>query len=273
MLTNSEKSTIKQAASTIGVQQTRSITCPCCCTDWQEQNRPHDWRPNASMAVTRDQYCLKYHCFRATCARGSGVIPHISLDQPTRKEFKPNEYKDMLRPLSGGEKSYLHKRFEITEQQVQEQGIMFNPTRCTYIFPIRDIRGYTVGYVDRDFTGTRDLKAISYWFNDVPKLHFVLQGKIGGTCLVVEDIPSAIKAGKFVSTTALLGSHITDAQASHLSRLFSTIVLALDEDAFLKAIKLQRRYRFYFADFQLLRLTKDIKNMTYNEIEKLLEEV
>jgi len=275
MISASEKATIQQNTAGIGVSQTVNVVCPCCQTDWKEQHRPSNWKPERSMAITKERLGILYHCFRATCRRGSGFIPSLSINEPVaRKEFTAHEYQDSLRPLSEGERRSLEESFEITEADVLAQGVRYNDNRSSYIFPIRDIRGYDVGLVDRDLSGTRDLKAISYWFNDVPKLHFILgpEGK-GDKCIVVEDIPSAIKASKYMTAVALLGSHINDLQAAHLARLFSTVILALDNDAFLKAIKLMNKYTFYFKEFKLLRLQEDIKNMKYTELDKLLGEL
>ena len=272
MITANEVAEIKSAVANIGVSQTVTITCPCCESDYVEQNRPSNWRPERSMSVTKDRLGILYHCHRATCPRGNGFIPSLSINEPVkRKEFTPHEYKDSLRSLSEGERHSLEESYEITEADIHAQGILYNSDRSSYIFPIRDIRGYDVGLVDRDFSGTRDLKAISYWFNDVPKLHFILgpNGK-GDKCIVVEDIPSAIKASKYMTAVALLGSHINDLQAAHLARLFTTVILALDNDAFLKAIKLRNKYTFYFKEFMLLRLQEDIKNMKYTELDEML---
>lgn len=273
MITPSEKQVIKQATESIGVSQTVNITCPCCKTDWAEQHSPSNWRPERSMSVTKDKLGILYNCFRATCTRGKGFITSISIDTPvSTKEFRPNEYTDDLRALSEGERRYLEESFEITEDDISNEGIMYNESRGTYIFPIRDIRGYDVGLVDRDFSGSRKLKAISYWFNDVPKLHFIPhKDGLGTECIIVEDIPSAIKASKYMTAVALLGSHINDAQAAHLARLFSTATIALDDDAFLKAVKLRKKYSFYFKELFIMKLVQDIKNMTYKQLDNLME--
>lgn len=274
-LTGSEKRTITAAVESLGIDQTNTVYCPCCVTDWKEQGKPSMWKPSRSMSVTKDRIMLKYHCFRATCSRGSGILIHNSIELPrTTKKFIPTKYEYRLRNLSKKELSYLQENYFISAEQVSQHGIMFNKDKQMYVFPIKDIRGYTIGYVDRDYTGTKKLKAISSWFNESPKLHFVVshESTIGGV-LIVEDIPSAIRAGKHMTTAALMGSNISADQAQHLAALFRNVVLALDEDAFAKAVLLRSKYSYYFDSFTLLRLTKDIKNMNPQELEELFRKV
>lgn len=271
----SERDEILGTAKQLGVGQTRTITCPCCQADWKEQGSPRNWSPERSMSVTRERLGVLYNCFRATCSRGRGFIPTVSSEpEQPKKEFSPNVYVDELTQLPPSQARMLREKFEFTAEDIQREGILWNPKRSTVVFPVRDVRGYTVGYVDRDFLGARDLKAITYWFNDVPKLHIVPHASgLGNTCIIVEDIPSAIKASKYMTAVALLGSHINVDQAAHLSQLFNTAIIALDNDAFLKAIKLRKKYSLYFQELLLFHLTKDIKNMKYKELDKLFEGV
>ena len=152
-----------------------------------------------------------------------------------------------------------------TNEELKEAGVRYNPNRRTYALDIRDCDGHTVGVVDRDYRG-RVPKAISYWFNDVPKLH--VRRTRGGPILVVEDIQSAIKGSRYIDSVALLGSYISMEQAKHLRQLTDTIYLALDEDATATAYKLANKYGFYFRNFQVIPLSKDIKDMNEQELEE-----
>lgn len=269
-----EKQHILDSVSGLSLGQTRTIACPCCKNDWAEQGRPSNWRPENSMSVTKEQLGVLYHCFRATCKRGTGFIQSISAGpRITKKEFTPNEYHYDLRSLSASEEAFLEERFEFSRDTVLAAGVKYNPSRDSFVYPIRDVRGYDVGLVDRDHTGSRRPKAISYFFNDVPRLHFSFtnsQCDYRGDVLIVEDIPSAIKASRFLDSVALLGSHINDDQASHLARIYRRAIIALDNDAFEKGMRLKNKYEFYFDELLCLYLVKDIKDMSYESIERML---
>jgi hypothetical protein len=122
--------------------------------------------------------------------------------------------------------------------------------------------------VDRDFSGRRNLKAIAYWFNDVVKLYFTPVS--GEECVIVEDIPSAIKASRLKPAVALMGTHLNDKQANLIRSLYSKVIFALDEDATNKSVKLANKYRLYFDEVAVLPLAKDIKDTSYEELENIL---
>ena len=276
----SPRAEVKEAAKQIALGETGTVPCPYCMEAWVTQGRPVHWRPARSFSITRDSTGVLYHCFRASCNNSSGFIPDVTLEHIPKKKFTPMLYGYELYPLDiDTDTPLLEKGF--TCKELHDAGVKYNPIRGTYVFEIRDYQGYTVGYVDRDLTGNRKPKAITYWFNDVPKLHFArvpdTYRRTGDTIatpdplLIVEDIPSSIKGSRYIDTVALMSSHINLEQVKHLRQLTDTVYLALDEDATDKAIKLQKRYGFYFRNFIVLPLSKDIKDMNNKELREFSE--
>lgn len=257
----SNHSIIKQAATDIGVGQTVSISCPYC----QKTNE-------TSMSVTREQFGILYHCFRAKCSGSSGFIPSVSFEETQpKKEFTPAKYTDELQSLDEERAHFLKNKFGITETEMQLAGIRYNPHRGTYVYPIRDARGYDVGILDRDYSGERTPKALVYWLKDVPHLHFCPWGDLRtDSVLIVEDVVSAIKASRYIDTVALLGTGLNTQQIAHLASLYRSAIITLDNDAFDKAMKYKKKYEFYFDELSALYLVKDIKDMYDKDIEALL---
>jgi len=264
------KQEVKERSISLGLGQTDTVVCPFCKEDWLQQGKPSLWKPSKSCSITKEHTGVLYHCFRAGCSRGSGFIPGvIDYKQVKTKKFTAQEYNPETVALSKSQIEYLSTSMYMTTAEIRQAGIVFSPERSSYIFPIFNVNGYTVGCVDRDFTGKRVPKAITYWFNDCPKLHFVRT--VGtSTLLIVEDIPSCIRAGTYIDSCALLSSNINVEQARHIASYYKDIIIALDNDAFNKAIQLKRKYSFYFNSIMLLHLTKDIKNMTDKEARELL---
>lgn len=223
------------------------------------------------MSISRDNLGVLYHCFRSSCKNSSGFLPDITLEYIPKKVFTPKPYSYPLLPVINEQKQFLLDK-GFTEEEIARH-IKYNSTRNTYVYDIKDMQARIVGYVDRDYSSRRDVKAITYWFNDVPKIHFVEPvTKSNPSILIVEDIPSAIKAQRYVQSVALLGSYISMEQAQLLRKITDTVYLALDEDATRTAVMLQKRYGFYFKNFIVLPLSnKDIKDMDDTELKQFAE--
>jgi len=247
----SPRAEVKELAKQVALEETLTTDCPFCKRVWEQQGKPLTWRPNKSFSLSRSSTGVLYHCFRASCGSSSGFLPDVTLEHIPKKEFQPREYSYDLVPLDENtSKLFTDKGF--TNEELKDAGVRYNPERRTYAFDIRDTNGYTVGVVDRDF-GRRVPKAITYWFNDVTKLHF--RGSTGG-------------GSRYIQTVALLSSHINLEQVKHLRTLTDTVYLALDEDATDKAIKLQKRWGFYFRNFTVIPLSNDIKDMDEQELKE-----
>jgi hypothetical protein len=87
---------------------------------------------------------------------------------------------------------------------------------------------------------------------------------------LVEDIPSAVRAAKYVNAVALLGTRISDDAAMELSSHSSGVVIALDQDATKVSFKLYNQYRGLWKRTRIQPLKKDLKNMTEAELKELL---
>lgn len=268
------KETILQGAEDMPAQTSKTIVCPQCSEDWIIQGQPLKWRPKRSMSITRTPFGVIYNCFRASCSKG-GYYPMFHVKPPERAStgFKPAVYAYNLKELTKVQKQFFYLMYGLDSTEVEEAHFKYNPSKNTFALPILDNRGSTIGIVDRDFTGRREPKALSYWFHDVSKLYFTkwwdtLQSS---TVILVEDILSAIKVNRYYPGVALLGTALNDDKIIHLSDYFNKVILALDPDAIKKAMKLKKKYEGQFESFEVKLLKKDPKDMSDEELDEVFK--
>lgn len=90
--------------------------------------------------------------------------------------------------------------------------------------------------------------------------------------IIVEDQLSAVRASRYLSSVALLGTNLSEERVAEIRRTGnSPVYLALDNDAISSAVKYVVKYRSVLP-LQLVRLDKDIKDMSEEELEVLAKE-
>ena len=93
----------------------------------------------------------------------------------------------------------------------------------------------------------------------------------GNTAVVVEDAASATFLGMFsnCSGCALLGTNLSSLQRAQLCA-FDEVLIALDKDATRKSVKLKSKLEGR-VNVKVIRLIEDIKNMSFNTVERILQ--
>lgn len=249
-------------------ETTRDIECPWC------------GKAEKGCLLTKTANGLFFKCFHARCSspsRGKFISEGGGPAEVTKKIFQPKEYKDELVALSVVQQAYLINKYGLTYTEIAQNEIKYNPSRDSYVFSIFDYHGNVLGLVDRAYWG-RKPKSITYWFKPNINLGFPkLNNKASAEVVLVEDIISAIKVGRYKRACAILGSSITDDGAAYLADLTSHIVEALDPDTWIPpkhATKFwkppqvvhQETYSFLFDRWDLMSLPKDPKDMKDNEL-------
>lgn len=85
--------------------------------------------------------------------------------------------------------------------------------------------------------------------------------------VLVEDIPSAIRASEYMTAVALLGTNVPkDAAMEIAEHKRGRIIVALDADATAQAIRLAADNALLWGDVGVAILTKDLKDMTEEEL-------
>jgi len=260
-----EQEAISLAALDLAQGQTMRSACPFC-------HATHE----ASLAVTRQAEGLVYTCPRAKCGQrgfipSQGYDPHWEKQQP--KADKPVKSFDYdLYELPPSLRRMFHDKYDITEDELSQNGFKYAPDANRVAMPIFNWIGYSVGTVARSYAeNCKGAKAISYFNDGQAHLHYVpYAGQRSSAVVCVEDIPSAIRCARFSRACAILGSHLSDDMVAELAGHTQHIILALDPDATAKAFKLRDRYRMYFRNFDVRVLSKDPKDM---DDDQLLQEV
>jgi hypothetical protein len=264
---------IKQEAISLPMGESMSITCPKCIEDFEIQGRPSNtWNPNKSCSISRNKKGLLYKCHRASCGL-SGFTGSITFDKSIdKKQFKPKEYPYPTVALSNTQIKWFSNKYGLFKSEILKNKFRFNPERKSIVMPIFNYLNYDVGVVDRDFFNGRKPKAISYWFNDVTKVHFPrgwdYQQSSGKAIpvVIVEDILSAIKVSRYLPCIALLGSHLSDDVVHHLHKFFSKVLISLDDDAINNSLKAKRKYGVLFEDFKIIHTPQDPKDMSAKKL-------
>jgi len=114
-------------------------------------------------------------------------------------------------------------------------------------------------------------KALTYMdSSDTPKTSYYRTHRDSTRVVVVEDIPSAVRASRYVNAVALLGTSCSVEAAWEMAQVFSHVVWALDKDAVRQAYNLQRTHAIMFTKSDVLRLERDLKDETEERLEAIL---
>jgi hypothetical protein len=125
------------------------------------------------------------------------------------------------------------------------------------------------GWVLRALNTTSRTKALTYvekgeglsWYKTTPH---------SGT-VIVEDIPSAVRASVYINAVALLGHGIGLDRAREIAEYAPRpIIVALDQDVTRKAFQLAQKYALLWDDVKVLPLEEDLKDMEETELCSLL---
>lgn len=101
------------------------------------------------------------------------------------------------------------------------------------------------------------------WFTNV---------RTGGV-IIVEDQLSAIRASDYITSVALLGTHLNEERVQEIkASKLAPVYLALDNDAISTAVRHVVKYRSVLT-MKLLRLERDIKDLSYEEADRLFASI
>ena len=90
--------------------------------------------------------------------------------------------------------------------------------------------------------------------------------------MVVEDIPSAVRAARYLNAVSLNGTECGDTDAIEIAQTCRDVIWALDNDALSNAVRLLQKHRLLFKTSRVLPLKKDIKDMDEESLDALLRE-
>lgn len=91
--------------------------------------------------------------------------------------------------------------------------------------------------------------------------------------IIVEDIYSALRCSDYMNAAAILGTHINDVRVLTMREIKPSVVyLALDADAFDKAIGYVKKFRNTLRMIPV-KLERDLKNLSPEELDLFFREM
>ena len=243
-----------------------SLVCPFC-------------NKSGSYGVRRVAEGLVYNCFRIACG-AKGFVPMVggfTYSAEAAIKRKAANAKPTLNPYLGKTVSlpdsvveWLYKKYELNAACVAAQGWTYDERHHRIIMPINSYFGYTYGIVAKKLplSPYKGAKALNYFDKSEPvKLAYSRTTKewIGrqDSIVLVEDIISATKVGKYMNCAALLGTNLTHKQIAFLSAHYKEVVMMLDPDAIGKSLLYQKQYGSLFDAFKIVELKADPKDSTH----------
>lgn len=161
----------------------------------------------------------------------------------------------------------LRSRYGITEAHESLFAIGWDNTTNRLSIPVRNFRSEPLGVVLRSLNGAKP-KTLTHTEKD--SLSWFVNHTARGV-IIVEDQFSAIRASDYLTSVALLGTHLNEQRVAEIKASgLSPVYLALDADAWQKAVGYAIKYRSQLKP-QLIRLTKDIKDMNTDELSLLIK--
>ena len=220
---------------------------------------------------------LKLKCFRASCGWFALSMTDPDARLQTKRLKPPSVYRDEIRSLATAtDLTLCHKirsDYSCNLGLAIDHGWGQNERGDTLIMPVRSPYGEVRGHVTRTFDMPK--RCYTYKATAQPWLdHWTMGDMRSETTVIVEDCISALRlSGLGYNAAALLGTSITTEQAKEIQACYGQrpIYLALDRDAFEKALHLTKRHA-HILKMRPVCLDEDIKQMEHDAaIHKLFE--
>lgn len=228
-----------------------------------------------SLNVTVDQGAILWNCHRASCLEaggvGSGKLVRTSERREPRKA-RITPYEGELAYLTDEWKEYLAQKIGWKEWHLEEGRPMLAPEDNRVAFPIFSPMGLRRGWVLRSYEPYDKYKALTRMDIEEPHLSYYRPNNTPHV-VVVEDIPSAVRASRYADAVALCGGGLGLDYAMEVAAHYRSVVWALDADATATAIRLNRQFGMLFKDrSSVLVLERDLKDEQEERLCTMLEE-
>lgn len=250
------KAIIEELGNHLEAGQSTRVICPRCGGGSSEE---------LSLSITRsEEGPLLWYCFRASCDEGGNT--HAS-GKPLATKQRRAMFTGNVRELSTEQRMRIRDLWQMDPHE----DWFWTPEKSGRVaMSIRSPKFTHRGWVLRDITGKLPIKALTFlnegeegisWYKTHPQKPTV----------IVEDMPSAVRASAYVNSVALLGTNISLSRAEEIASYAPRpILVALDQDATAQAFAIARRWSLLWGDVRVLPLHQDIKNMPEKAIQELL---
>lgn len=242
-------------------ETTNSQLCPACNGGTSR---------DLSLSVSRREGRLLWICYRASCSfKGSSSSTFTSASQSTAVPYKKavagrELHRSSVR-IGQDAADYLSTQYHIDEKLSAWAEFGWSEDENRLVMPVKSYTGEVLGVMLRSLSGQQP-KVLS--FTEKGSIAWYVN-RITPGVIIVEDQLSAARASRYLTSVALLGTNLSPERAAEIKATgLSPVHLALDNDAIAQAVRYVTKYRSQLP-MQLVRLHKDIKDMTHEEADAL----
>lgn len=226
----------------------------------------------ASLSVTRREGTLLWQCHRASCGfKGASGGLRQEAGRTTTKvpDNRGVVGRTILREsdMVGQQVAeLLESKYLINRTHLGRCEIGWDTDSNRLALPVQNIRSERLGVVLRALDG-RKPKTLNHTEKDA--ISWYTNHSAPGV-IIVEDQLSAIRASDYLTSVALLGTHLNDERVAEIRASgLRPVYLALDADAWGKAVQYAIKYRNELQP-RLLRLERDLKDESNQGLSDLL---
>lgn len=258
----SHKAIVVELASSLEPGTTIRELCPRC-------NGGSTNELSLSITTTEDSHVL-WQCHRSSCTEKGRTDGVQGPDSVIRAAKRRSVFFGKTVDLSPEHLARINELWGITDPKHWWWTDEHMGRVC---MSIRSPKYVHRGWVLRDIYDRSRVKALTYVDEGEEGISWY-KGHLNAPTVVVEDIPSAYRAGQYVNSVALCGTGLGISRAEEIAEYATRpIVIALDQDATAEAFRIAHRWALLWGDVKVLPLQQDIKNMKEKDIESRLRNI
>lgn len=256
---------VRLLAADVAVGETLRTVCPVC---------QGGTRSEKSLTVTRDDTGVVFNCYRLTCDTAGRFGGRANLIR-IRKDVAPRSthYEGELHEITDEWRQVLRTKIGFDRQHVRKSRVRLGENNRV-AYPVLSPLNQRRGWVLRRYGGY-GVKALTYMDTaDEPHTSWYTtdEWERGDHVYLVEDIPSAVRAARYVDSIALLGTGVSLRAITEIAAHYRSVTWALDADATSVAVNQARKYGIYFDRSRVKILERDFKDMDEQDLKEMLSE-
>jgi len=257
-MNTTEKQEILLLGANLELNQSLRTLCPVCRGGTSSED---------SLSITRDSEGLVYQCFRAKCGvKGASYSAgfRTSIEPvPTVRKVWEGKTHEVPPKVAAWIRAHWNMDVPDTWYWTTDYG-------GRIAMSVRSPKGTHRGWVLRAITSQARTKALTFINDGEEGMSWYRTDPYSPTILV-EDVPSAVRASEYLNSVALLGTGIGSQRAVEIADYGGKkIIVALDEDATRTSFRWAHKYALLWGNVSVLPLTKDLKNMNQEELQRIL---
>jgi hypothetical protein len=182
-------------------------------------------------------------------------------------------YEGVLHEITPEWREYLRTKIGFDDDHIESSRVRLGDhNRVAYpiISPLGRVRGWVLrsydDYIPKASTHPDE--------PNVPNVsYYTASGWARGpVAYLVEDIPSAVRASRYVDAVALLGTSASVSAIAEIAGQYRDIVWALDGDAIGHALQNSLKFSIFFDSSRVMMLGQDFKDMNEDDLQAILGE-